>query len=185
MNKFKQSKNGIALLALVLLVVSTAVSGWAKSLGAVTELNRELQQRTELPFAKVVPIPANRIAIEDKDVDSEAHISEVTLGHDKKMSEPTDEFGTDDTIFAAVEIADSKQTVKVKGRLHVVEIAGQKPGPIPGIEAIVTIKGDGTANFQFSKPTRGWPLGKYKFEALLVDESGETIDSESHEFTVE
>lgn len=116
---------------------------------------------------------------------SEAHISEVTLGHDKKISQPTEDFHPADTIFAAVEIAENAKTVKVKGRLHVVDIPGQKAGPIPGIETIVTISGEGTANFQFSKPTKGWPLGKYKFEALLINENGETIDTESHEFTVE
>lgn len=116
---------------------------------------------------------------------SEAHISEVTLGHDKKMSEPTDEFGTDDTIFAAVEVAGIERAVKVKGRLHVVEIEGQNPGPIPGLEIIVTLTRDGIANFQFSKPTKGWPHGHYKFEALLIDENGKTIDTESHEFTVD
>lgn len=115
---------------------------------------------------------------------SEAHISEVTLGTDKKMSDPTDEFESDETIFAAVEIAENTKTVKVKGRLHVVQIAGQRPGPIPGLEVIVTIKGEATANFQFSKPTKGWPHGTYKFEALLINENGETIDTESHEFTV-
>jgi hypothetical protein len=120
----------------------------------------------------------------DAIVASDAHISEVTLGTDKKMTEPTDEFESDETIFAAVEIEDNEKTVKVKGILHIVEIAGQKPGPIPGIEVIVTIKGEGTANFSFSKPTKGWPHGTYKFEALLIDGNGETIDTESHEFTV-
>ncbi|MBS1811137.1 MAG: hypothetical protein JST84_23440 [Acidobacteria bacterium] len=115
---------------------------------------------------------------------SEAHISDLALGKDKKMTEQTDEFESDETIFAAVEISDNAKTLKVKGRLHVVEIAGQKPGPIPGLEVIVTIKGEDIANFSFSKPTRGWPHGKYKFEALLINENGETIDTESHEFTV-
>lgn len=116
---------------------------------------------------------------------SEAHISEVALGHDKKISEPTDDFDSDDTIFAAVEIEENTKTVKVIGRLHIVEVAGQKAGPIPGIETSVTLTGDGVANFQFSKPTKGWPLGTYKFVALLVDGKGETIDTEEHEFTVE
>ena len=173
------------------------------------------QQRKSPPASKVVPVPADWIAIEDKEIGysfevpketkhtvekaevidelwgsfsilaSEAHISEVTLGKDKKISEPTEDFGPNETIFAAVEISENKKTVKVKGRLHVVEIEGQKAGPIPGIEAIVILTGAGTANFQFSKPTKGWPLGKYKFEALLINENGETIDTESHEFTVE
>lgn len=153
MSKIKQRQNGIAWLAVLLLVGSTAVTGWGKSLYVALA--------------------------------SEAHIGDLTLGTDKKMTHPTDEFHADETIFAAVEIADNQATVRVKGRLHVVEIAGQKPGPIPGIEVIVTIKGEGTANFEFSKPTKGWPLGTYKFEALLLNGNGETIDTESHEFTVE
>jgi hypothetical protein len=74
---------------------------------------------------------------------AQAHISEVTLGHDKKMSEPTDEFHSDDTIFAEADIAENNKTVKVKGRLHIVEVEGQKAGPIPGIETIVTLTGEG------------------------------------------
>lgn len=113
-----------------------------------------------------------------------AHISELTLGKDKAMRQPTEEFTTTETIFAAVAISKNQGTVKVIGRLHVVAIAGQKPGPIPGIETTVTIKGEGTANFQFSKPTKGWPLGKYKFEAEVFADNGEQIDSQSQEFTV-
>lgn len=165
MSNITYPKNGIALLTLLLLGGITTVNSWGKSLDTITE-NDGLRASFSIPA-------------------SEAHISEVILGKDKKMSEPTDEFGTNETIFAAVEIADNKKTVKVKGRLHVVEIAGQKPGPIPGIEVIVTLSGEGTANFQFSKPTKGWPLGTYKFEALLINGNGETIDTESHEFTVD
>ncbi len=115
-----------------------------------------------------------------------AHISELTLGKDKAMRQPAEEFTTTETIYAAVKISKNEGTVKVKGRLHVVEIPGQKAGPIPGIEMIVTVTGESqnTANFQFSKPTKGWPLGKYKFEALLIDASGKTIGTESHEFIV-
>ncbi len=152
MSKITHRHNGIALLMLMLLVGSTTLTGWGKSLDTI--------------FA------------------FEAHIGEVTLGHDKKMSEPTDEFDTDDTIFAAVEIAENTKTLKVKGRLHVVEIPGQKAGPIAALDVVVTVTGDNTANFQFSKPTKGWPIGTYKFEALLINENGETIDTESHEFTV-
>ncbi len=113
-----------------------------------------------------------------------AHISELTLGKDKAMRQPAEEFTTTETIFAAAKISKNEGTVKVIGRLHVVAIAGQKPGPIPGIEITVTIKGEGTANFQFSKPTKGWPLGKYKFEAQVLAENGEQKDVQSYEFTV-
>ncbi len=113
-----------------------------------------------------------------------AHISELTLGKDKAMRQPTEEFTTTETIFAAAKISKNEGTVKVIGRLHVVAIAGQKPGPIPGIETTVMIKGEGTANFQYSKPTKGWPLGKYKFEAEVLAENGEQKDVQSYEFTV-
>ncbi len=186
MDKIKIRKNGISLL--MLMASNMTIDGWAK---AVLLVGAKQQQGKRLPLSKVVSVPDDRIAIGDEFwgsfsiLTSEAHISEVTLGKDKKMSEPTDEFGTNETIFAAVEISDNKKTVKVKGRLHVVEIEGQKPGPIPGIEATVAVVGENIANFQFSKPTKGWPHGKYKFEALLIDENGETIDTGSHEFTVE
>lgn len=165
MNNIMSPKNGIALLTLMLLVGMTMAASWGKSPDTMTGND---EPRTSFSTAA-----------------SDAHISEVILGKDKKMSEPTDEFEPEETIFAAVEIADNKKTVKVKGRLHVVKIEGQKPGPIPGLEVIVTVVGENIANFQFSKPTKGWPHGKYKFEALLIDESGETIDTESHEFSVE
>ena len=113
-----------------------------------------------------------------------AHISDLTLGKDKAMRQPAEEFATTETIFAAVKISKNEGAVTVKGMLHVVEIAGQKPGPIPATEVTITVKGDNTANFNFSKPTRGWPLGKYKFEAVMLNEKGEATDTQSHEFTV-
>lgn len=150
MNKIKLRKKCFTLLALMLVIGNTTMTGW----GSSSILN------------------------------SDAHISELTLGKDKKMSEPTEEFAPNETIYAAAQISDNNAVVKVKGRLHVVEIAGQKPGPIAALDVIVTIKGEGTANFEFSKPTKGWPLGTYKFEALLLDANGEQIDSDEHEFTV-
>ena len=180
MNKIKIRKTGIALLMLMLMAGNLTIGGWAKTLHA----------------AKVVPVPADWLTVEKEEVmdalwgsfsmlAADPHISDLTLGHDKKMSEPTDEFGSNDTIFAEVEIADHQQTLKVKGRLHVVEIPGQKAGPIAALDVIVTVTTrEDTANFQLSKPTNGWPKGKYMFEALLMDASGKTIDTESHEFTV-
>ena len=117
-------------------------------------------------------------------VATDAHISDVTLGTDKKMTEETDEFESDETIFAAVDIEDNDKTLRVKARLRIVDVPGQNPGLIKGIEAIVTIKGEATADFSFTNPTNGWPKGKYQFEALLIDGSGATIDTEEHVFMV-
>lgn len=165
MSKIIYPKNGTAWLALMLLMGITTNTCWGKSLDAISG-NDEPRGSFSIPA-------------------SEAHINELTLGKDKKMSEPTDEFGTNDTIFAAVEIADNEKTVTVKGSLQVVEIEGQKAGPIPGTETTVTIEGAGTANFNFTPPTNGWPQGKYKFEAMMLNEDGEQKDSKSQDFTVQ
>ncbi len=158
MDKIKIRKTGIALLMLMLMAGNMTIGGWAKVFHA----------------ANVVPVP------------SDPHISEVTLGHDAKMTEPTEEYDSDDTIFAEVEIAENEKSLKVKGRLHVIEVPGQNAGPIPALDLIVTVPaGKDTVNFKWSNPTNGWPKGKYKFEALLIDASGKTIDAESHEFMVE
>ncbi len=158
MDKLKIRKTGIALLMLTLIVGNLTLGGWAKALHA----------------ANVIPVP------------NDPHIAEVTLGHDAKMTEPTEDYDSDDTIFAEVELAENEKTFRVKGRLHVIEVPGQNAGPIPALDVIVTVPaGKDTANFQYSNPTNGWPKGKYKFEALLIDASGKTIDAESHEFMVE
>lgn len=160
MNKLKVRKNGITLLMLILMTGNLTLNG-----GATARL-------------------ATNGADSDVALVDDAHISELTLGKDNAMHQPTDEFGVNDTIYAAVKIAENRGTVTVKGRLHVVEIAGQKPGPIAALDVNVTIKGENTADFQFSKPTKGWPVGTYKFEALVINAKGEEIDSDSHEFSV-
>ena len=184
MNKIKMLKNGIALLMLMLVSVATVDTLYAKAaLSVEPQQQKSLRQGARYSVEKVRGI--DELWGGFSMFASEAHISDVTLGHDKKMSEPTEDFGPNDTIFAAVKIAENVKTVKVIGQLHIVKIAGMKAGPIPGIEVIVTLTREGIANFEFSKPTKGWPLGTYKFVALLVDGKGETIDTASHEFTVE
>jgi hypothetical protein len=116
---------------------------------------------------------------------STANIGGLKLGKDKEMQQETKTFEATETIYSAVTISNNPGTVKVKGSLQVVEIEGQKAGPIPGTEATVTIAGAGTANFNFTPPTNGWPQGKYKFEAMMLNEDGEQKDSKSQDFTVQ
>lgn len=115
---------------------------------------------------------------------STANIGGLKLGKDKEMQQETKTFEATETIYSAVTIASNPGTVKVKGSLHVVEIEGQKAGPIPGAETTVTIVGENTATFHFTQPNNGWPKGKYKFEALMLNENGEQKDSKSQDFTV-
>ena len=174
MNTSKERKHGIALLVTLLMLGNTTMAGWAKSFHAGSGIQPQPRDGDWIASEAVTTRSAD-----------EAHISDLTLGHDAKMTEPTEEYDSDDTIFAEVEIAENEKTLKVKGRLHVIEVPGQNAGPIPALDLIVTVPaGKETVNFKWSNPTNGWPKGKYKFEALLIDASGKTIDTESHEFTV-
>ncbi len=115
---------------------------------------------------------------------STANIGGLKLGKDKEMSQQTTAFEATDKIYSVVTIASNPGTVKVKAMLHIVEIEGQKPGPIPATETTATVEGGGTASFNFTQPNNGWPHGKYKFEALMLNEEGEQKDAKSQEFTV-
>lgn len=115
---------------------------------------------------------------------STANISSLKLGKDKSVSQEASSFSTGDTIYAAAVISNAPGNVKVKGRMVVEDVAGQQSGPIPGLETTVDLAGSGTATFTFSPPTAGWPKGKYKLEALMLNENGEQKDQETASFTV-
>jgi hypothetical protein len=115
---------------------------------------------------------------------STASIGGLKMGKDRELSQETTTFEVTDTISSAVAISMNPGTVKVKGSLHVIEIEGQKPGLIPATETTTNVGGEGSAKFHFSPPTKGWPKGKYKFEAQMLNEDGEQKDSKSQDFTV-
>ena len=115
---------------------------------------------------------------------STANMSSLKLGKDKSVSQESSSFSTGDTIYAAAVISNAPSKVKVKGRLVVEDVAGQQSGPIPGLETTVDLAGSGTATFTFTPPTAGWPKGKYKMEALMLNENGEQKDQETASFMV-
>lgn len=114
---------------------------------------------------------------------STANMSSLKLGKEKPVSTEVSSFGPDDTIYATAVISNNPGTVKVKGHLIIEDVAGQKPGPIPGLETIVEMPSSGEANFTFT-PKNPWPSGKYKFEAQMLDEDGQQKDQKSVSFTI-
>jgi hypothetical protein len=112
-----------------------------------------------------------------------AHISSLKLGKDKAATQPTTTFAPSDTIYGVAEIGNAGKTTE-KVRLIIVDVAGQQPGPIPGLETSVALDSSGTANFNFTPPTAGWPAGKYKFEVSMMDEGGVQKDQKTVDFTV-
>lgn len=113
-----------------------------------------------------------------------ANISSLKLGKDKTVSQETSSFSTGDTIYGVAVISNAPGKLKVKGRLVVEDVAGQQIGPIPGLETTLDLAGSGTATFTFSPPPAGWPKGKYKVEALMLDENGVQKDQKAASYTV-
>jgi len=116
---------------------------------------------------------------------SMAKISGLRVGKNKGVSEESDSFGRQDTVYAAAQIANVTDAVDVKSQLVVEDIPGQEPGPIKGLESTVHMARNGRADFTFSAPTKGWPKGKYGIEVFVLDEHGEELDHKGAEFTVE
>ena len=115
---------------------------------------------------------------------STANLSSLKVAKDKSASQVTSNFGTSDTVYAVAVVSNAPSAVKVKGRLAVEDVPGQKSGPIPQFETSVDLPGSGTATFTFSPPTAGWPKGKYKVEVFMLNEDGEQKDQKSETFTI-
>ena len=115
---------------------------------------------------------------------STANLSGLKVGKDKSVSSETSNFGPNDTVYAIGTVANAPGAVKVKGLLAFEDVAGQTPGPIPGLEKTLDLPGSGTATFTFTPPPDGWPKGKYKIEVTLTDDSGAQKDQKAATFSV-
>lgn len=113
-----------------------------------------------------------------------ANISGLRLGTNKSVSQPTSNFASNDTVYAVAEIANAPGALKVKGRLVVDAVEGQKSGPVPGAETTVDMTGSGQATFSFTAPAAGWPKGRYKVEVFMLDSDGEQKDQKTADFSV-
>ena len=115
---------------------------------------------------------------------STANLSSLKVSKDKSGSSETSAFGPHDTIYVVSTVANAPGKVKVKGLLAFDDVAGQQPGPIPGLEKTLELEGSGTATYTFTPPPDGWPQGKYKVEVTLMDDSGAQKDQKAATFTV-
>ena len=115
---------------------------------------------------------------------STANLSGLKLGKDPAVSAETSSFAEGDTVYALATVSNAPGAVKVKGRLVIDQVEGEKSGPIPGLEKTLDLPGSGTATYTFSPPPAGWPKGKYKVEVLMLDEKGEQKDQKTADFSV-
>ncbi len=103
-------------------------------------------------------------------------ILHATLAVDKE-SKPTTEFAPDVAQIHAFYIGDA---VKAGDKIRAVWIAEDVGDTAPKLtkidEATLTAAKDNPSDaFSLSKPTKGWPLGKYKVEIYDNDKLAETL----------
>ncbi len=115
---------------------------------------------------------------------STANISGLKLGKDQKVTAEASSFAASDTVYALATVSNAPGAVKVTGRLVIDDVKGQQKGPVPGMEKTLDLPGSGAATYTFTPPPSGWPKGKYKVEALMLNEQGEQKDQKSADFSV-
>ncbi len=115
---------------------------------------------------------------------SSAHLSSLKVGKDRAVSQETNSFAPNDSVYAVTSVSNAPGKIKVKGRLVVEDVAGEKPGPVPNLEKTLDLDGSGSATFSFTPPPSGWPAGKYKVEVIMLDDKGDQKDQKSASFSV-
>lgn len=111
-------------------------------------------------------------------------ISEFKIGKTKDVAQPAKDFAAGDTLYGTARIDNPPKDGKVTGRLVIVDVEGQQPGPIPGLETTLDLGGAmNSADFTFTPPTNGWPNGKYQMEVVLVDGTGAEKDKKTADLT--
>ena len=115
---------------------------------------------------------------------STAHIGSLKIGKDRAVAQESSTFAPADAVYAVATVSNAPGKIKVKGQLAIEDVAGQKPGPVPGLEKTLDLEGSGTATFSFTPPPDGWPAGKYKIETIMLNEKGEEKDRKTASFSV-
>jgi hypothetical protein len=99
-------------------------------------------------------------------------VTEVTLGRaiggDKAISDSTDKFRQNDTIYASVTTDGSAPSATLRARWTFED--GQA---VDESSRTIAPNNRERTEFHISKPD-GWPAGKYKLEVFLNDQSVET-----------
>jgi len=115
---------------------------------------------------------------------SSANLSALKTGRDRTVSEQTSDFERGDIIYAVATVSNAPGKVKVRGRLIVEDVPGQQTGPVPGLEKTLELDGSGNVTFTFTPPSGGWPGGKYKIEAIMMNEKDEQKDQKAVSISV-
>ena len=78
-------------------------------------------------------------------------------------------------LYAIFKTEGAKAGDKIRGVLIAEDVGDVAPANTKVLETILDIEGETEAgDFSFSKPTNGWPVGKYRVEIYLNDELATT-----------
>lgn len=119
-----------------------------------------------LLIASVIPVSLARAA----DVNVEVYTTSSPGGEEETSFAP-------DTpkLFAMFETKGIKDGDKVRGVLIAEDVGDAAPANTKVLEKTLALDEDtDDGDFNFSKPTKGWPVGKYRVEVYVNDELAAT-----------
>ena len=111
-------------------------------------------------------------------------IDSLKLGKDKEVSKETTTFAPKDTVYGFVN-ASAPGKVTLKWQVIAVKAEGVEENVhLPNADANVELPGSGTSNYNFAPGDSGFPVGKYRIEVRMVDETGAEKDKKTVDYTV-
>lgn len=115
---------------------------------------------------------------------STAHLGDIQLGKDEKVTQPTTNFDPHDTVYARIPVSNVPNKVTVQVQTVAVSVKGAPAGPISALDYNQDMPSDGTVDYKISTSApAGLPVGTYKIVATMMD-NGTQRDQKSQEFTV-
>lgn len=116
---------------------------------------------------------------------STAKIGSLKLSKDAEGKSETVTFARQDTIFATAAVTNVPSKVTLKWQFITEKVEGQTDNAaIPQFDKSFDFPSDGTSTYNLSPPPDGWPVGKYRIEAVMYNEAGEKKDQKAMSFTV-
>jgi len=136
--------------------------GSATSKGGTNNMNRIFG----LLIASLIVVSVARAA----DVNIEVYMTSTPGGEEEATFAPDTP-----SLFAMFKTKGIKDGDKVRGVLIAEDVGDVAPANTKVLEKTLALNGDtDDGDFNFSKPTKGWPIGKYRVEVYVNDELATT-----------
>lgn len=115
---------------------------------------------------------------------STANLGDLKTSTDKEGKSGTSSFKSGDTLYGNVPVQNNPGKVKVKFSLVAEDVKELKKGDVlKGSDVSLDIEGDKMASYNVPV-SAGFPGGKYKLNAEMINEQGEKKDSKTVDVTV-